>query len=545
MLRGHIDFASRHRIEGWVLDTEDPQTPLSLLITVNDELAARVLANGYRADLEKSGIGGGRHGFAAALKPNLAPSGPCVISVLRETTGEHCPLSPIAVQGPVRFDQAVQDEFAAVLGAYETEAELRARLDFLARQTDRLLQLDADRRSRRTERAARRQFRWRWSPGLQSAAADLPSPPPITLPLRALVIDDTLPAVARDAGSNAVLSHMRALQRLGYEITFAPADMAAGDETPLEALGIACCHAPWHASVEEVMRRETGGFDLVYLHRISTASRYLAMARHYMPRARLVYSVADLHHLRLARQAEAEQRPELLALSRRVQNAELAAAWSADAVITHSSAEAELLRRYVPASRVHVVPWSVPPRPTTMPFAERRGLAFIGGYSHTPNVDAALWLVDEIMPLVLQRDPAIECLLVGSNMPTELRRPRPGVVAIGQVADLAEVFDRVRLTAAPLAYGAGAKGKVLDSLAGGVPCVCTPVAAEGLDLPPELAALVAAEPPGLARLIARLHDDAALNGRCRDAGLAYVAEKLSEQRLDTLMREVAALPAGQ
>jgi hypothetical protein len=57
-------------------------------------------------------------------------------------------------------------------------------------------------------------------------------------------------------------------------------------------------------------------------------------------------------------------------------------------------------------------------------------------------------------------------------MPAAVRRlAGPGVLALGQVAELAEVFDRVRLTVAPLRYGAGVKGKVLDSLAAGVPCV--------------------------------------------------------------------------
>ena len=70
-----------------------------------------------------------------------------------------------------------------------------------------------------------------------------------------------------------------------------------------------------------------------------------ALARRYMPRARILYSVADLHHVRLERQAAVEERPELLAASRRVRLEECTAAWSADAVITHSAEEAELLRR--------------------------------------------------------------------------------------------------------------------------------------------------------------------------------------------------------
>ncbi len=85
-------------------------------------------------------------------------------------------------------------------------------------------------------------------------------------------------------------------------------------------------------------------------------------------------------------------------------------------------------------------------------------------------------------------------------MPDGLRAAeRPGLRMLWHVSDIAKVLSRVRLKVAPLLFGAGVRDKVLESLAAGVPCACTPVAAEGLDLPP-------AE---LARVIHRLHEDAA------------------------------------
>src|SRR6185437_16188603 len=68
-----------------------------------------------------------------------------------------------------------------------------------------------------------------------------------------------------------------------------------------------------------------------------------------------------------------------------------------------------------------------------------------------------------------------------------------------------EVFDRVRLTVAPLRFGAGIKGKVLNSFAAGIPCVMTPIGAEGLSLDRELQNLVATSAEELADKIAKLH----------------------------------------
>jgi glycosyltransferase involved in cell wall biosynthesis len=265
--------------------------------------------------------------------------------------------------------------------------------------------------------------------------------------------------------------------------------------------------------------------------------KYGELARYHNPKARRIYSVADLHHLRFARQASAEDRPELLARSQWLRFIEYVAAVYADAVITHSSDEAQALAKQIPSGKIHTVRWSVPVQPTSRPFAERRGIAFIGGYSHEPNLDAARWLIDEIMPQVRKRKPDIECFLVGSNLPEQIRRLcGNGVTAVGYVKDLAETFNKVRLTVAPLNFGAGIKGKVIESLAAGVPCVCTPLAAEGLDFPQALQACVADNAKGLASLICDLHEAQTKNEVCGRAGLDYVSEIFSVERLDIGMR---------
>ncbi len=213
---------------------------------------------------------------------------------------------------------------------------------------------------------------------------------------------------------------------------------------------------------------------------------------------------------------------------------ECTAAWSADAVITHSAEEAALLRDAVPGASVHVVPWAVPVSPAgrrAAPFRRPGGVAFIGHGAHAPNADAASWLVEEVMPLVWQADPAIGCVLVGSALPERVRTlAGPGVTVLGHVPDLRTVFDRVRLTVAPLRFGAGIKGKVLTSLAARTPCVMTPVAAEGLDLPPVLRDLVAQDAAGLASLIVRLHGDEARVRAAARAGAAFDAPHVQRGR---------------
>lgn len=528
-LRGVLDHVSHGRITGWAWDSDQPDSPVSVVLSANDQVLGRVLANRYRPDLEKAGIGNGKHGFELWLPTPLSVLQRHAISARIEGPGTHIKRSPRILEASTAFDRSTRETIDQLLSVVADEADFVRRLTFLTDQADRLRQRYANYSSGAEERQRRQRLGW------QEQSAKLKGMPPAPPKPRALVIDEGMPLGGHDAGSNAVLSHMRSLQRLGYAVSFAPSNLR-GDSRLLEEEGITCCVHPWYATIEEVLRRQRNGFDVVYMHRGATASRYVALARDHQKRARLLYSVADLHHLRLSRQADIEGRPELRSYSEHVRIKELSAAWQADAVITHSSVEAEILRRHMPAEKVRVVPWSLIPNPTAVPFAERRGLAFIGGYGHRPNVDAALWLVDSVMPEIEAFGGSLPCLLVGSNMPDVLRNlQRHDVEPVGHVERLSAVFDRVRLTVAPLSFGAGVKGKVLDSLAAGVPCVCTPAAAEGMDLPQALLDLVGSTPVDLARSIRALHNDEALNRACSEAGLAYIADCTSETRVDALL----------
>jgi glycosyltransferase involved in cell wall biosynthesis len=551
--RGYLEEASLTQVRGWAWDPGRPDEPIEIEVLVGDEVVARLPANRYRADLEAAGIGDGRRGFEVAIPGALSPLARHAIVVRAAEGGVPLENAPTIIEPATQFDDGFAQAVANAVAAVDAPVEQDRVLDFLAAQMERVLQLRADAQSQRKSRQAHQLFCRRWGPG---AAAPADDPGAVGDPgLRALVIDEEVPAVDRDAGSQAILSHMRALQALGYAVSFvagqlflpggAPTETVAGIAA-LEREAIVCCRLPAYASVEEVLRRQAQCFDVIYLHRLSNAAKYLALARQYCPRARVVYSVADLHHLRLARQARVEERDDLLAESHRLRLVECMAALSADAVLTHSAHEADLLRRAVPGAAVHVVPWAVETRPGTPndgPWDDERrnGVAFIANYGHEPNEDAARFLAEAIMPLVWRRDPAIACVLAGSRMPASIRRlarpgPQTALLTLGHVPDLAAVFDRVRLTVAPLRYGAGVKGKVLASLAAGLPCVMTPIAAEGIALPAALSACVGASAAELAEAILRLHADRTARRAAARAGLSLIATDFAAPRVTAALK---------
>jgi len=534
---GTIDRVDLRHMSGWALGESGP---VSLLISDNNALLCRVLANRYRKDLDEAGLGNGRHAFEVELPGGgLSPFERHVIRIRRESDGADLFGSPFVIEASNVLDTTAKAYLADLFGRAKLHEDLVTTIDFLAGETASLMARIGDLDSRTADRRAYMTFLDRWRrrlPDAEAAIATGEAPKPV---LRALVIDERIPKSDRDAGSKAILSHIRCLQRLGYEVTFAASlemrDKSA-DLSALTDIGVICCQTPYYISVEDILASQPDSFDVIYLHRVHNAVKYTELARAYSRKAKLVYSVADLYHVRFERQAQSQDRPELSALAQRMKRAEFLSAAAADSVITHSTFEQAELTKHIPPTKIHVVPWTIEATPITTPYAQRSGLAFIGSYSHQPNLDAAHWLISEIMPQVRRHDPTIICYLVGSDMPDDLRKfCVDGVEAIGFVEDLSTIFERVRLTIAPLAFGAGVKGKVLESLASGLPCVCTPIAAEGIALPPELQAFVAGDVSALVHAVRRLHGDEATNRKCADIGLSFIREGFSDAAITALL----------
>ena len=507
-LTGFLDTATKLRIAGWARDAAHPATPVELEVSDNGGVIARVTANQFRQDLLAAGVGDGRHGFELRLTAGLAPDRRHEIRVRRAADGAELPGSPIVVEATVAPDAAMLTRRAieAAVDGAGSGAEADALLGTLRAAMVRL----------RARRAA---------PETGPNETGLLAWADPRRRRHALMIDGRLPRPEQDAGSNAVLGHIDALRTLGWTVEAIGADELAAPADAIATLaahGAAALGLPEVTSVEDALRTRPEGFDLIYLHRLANAESYAWLARRYQPRARLIYSVADLHHLRLERQARLAGDLNLMAEAQVVKARELAAMRAADVVLTHSPTEAALLAREAPGARVHVVGWAETPRPVAVPFSARNGIAFIGGQSHGPNADAVRWLAEEIMPLVWARAPDLRCYIVGEGWDRAIEGADPRIRLLGPLRRLDGLFDMVRLTVAPLRFGAGIKGKVLSSLAAGIPCAMTSLAAEGMPLGPVLRPLVAADAAGLAALLVRLHGDAAAQEILRAAGLAMV-----------------------
>jgi glycosyltransferase involved in cell wall biosynthesis len=176
------------------------------------------------------------------------------------------------------------------------------------------------------------------------------------------------------------------------------------------------------------------------------------------------------------------------------------------------------------AERVRVNPFAVELPAALDAVEEPDTIAFVGNYTHPPNVDAALWLGRDIVPRIAALHPSVRLSLIGPYAPPEVRGLEgPRVRVLGAVRDLESLLRRTCVVVAPVRTGGGMRMKVLHAMALSKPVVTTRRGAEGLGLDGVAAPIeVAANAEGLARSCVRLLRDAgarhALGARAR----AYV-----------------------
>jgi GT2 family glycosyltransferase len=342
---------------------------------------------------------------------------------------------------------------------------------------------------------------------------------------RVLVIDHCTPTPNQDAGSVTAFNLMLLLREMGYQVTFIPEDnfLYIPEYTAaLQRVGVEVLYAPYVTSVLQHLETCNDRYDLAFLFRPGVVERHVKTIRNHCPKAKVLFHTVDLHFLRMQREAEQQMDNSKLKSANEMKQRELAAISASDATIVHSTAEFELLHTLLPDVRLHVSPliMDIPGKSHT--FAERRDIVFVGGYQHAPNIDAVQYFVLEIMPLLSKKLPGVRFYAVGSKAPAEIQAlASEDVIITGFVEDLNHLLDKMRVSVAPLRYGAGIKGKIGTAMAVGLPVVATSLAAEGMSLSVGENILVADGAEEFANTIAKIYRDEALWNHISQNGIEF------------------------
>jgi GT2 family glycosyltransferase len=359
-----------------------------------------------------------------------------------------------------------------------------------------------------------------------------------------LVIDHHLPMSDKDAGSVRMFHILNILRQLGHRVTFIPDNLANippyGGE--LQKSGIEIIYYPYIKKVRDYLISYGPEFDAVVLSRCEFACKHIADARLYAPRSRIIFDTVDLHFLRTDREAQITSDPDTRERARQQQDLEYSLIDQADETWVVSSVEQKLLREARPGKSIEIVPTIAEVPGSKTPFALRRDWLFIGGFQHTPNIDAVIFFLEKIYPLVKERLPGAKFYVIGHKAPPEvLALATENIIFTGLQPDVRPFFESVKLSVAPLRYGAGIKGKINQSMGFGVPVVASSLAVEGMGLIDRDDVLVADEPEAFARALIELYQSEELWNRLSENGIkktrAFYSVDAAREKLETLFTE--------
>jgi GT2 family glycosyltransferase len=355
---------------------------------------------------------------------------------------------------------------------------------------------------------------------------------------RILMIDACTPTPDKDAASTVVSFYMKIFTSLSCKATFMPAAnfLYLDPYTPnLQSIGIECLYAPEVVDVESHLRERGSEYDVVILFRLQFAAKYIDVIRERCTRAVVIFNPIGLHYLREERQAIVEGSAELAQQANRTKTLEFETVRKVDGTIVVSETEREILNREISGAHVTTIPILFSIKGNRAPFDERRDVFFLGSYQHKPNVDAVLYFVRSIWPLVRQKLPEAKFYVLGSNVTEEILSEEilglatDDVVVVGYVKDLSHYLDRCRMSVVPLRYGTGMDSKIGTSMSYGVPCVATSIAVEGLGLKQGENILVGDTPESFAQEVVTLYTDKGLWDHLSIRGLSFVETHWSIQ----------------
>ena len=359
------------------------------------------------------------------------------------------------------------------------------------------------------------------------------------------MLDHYVPTFDRDAGSRQMYCYVKILQNLGYMIHLL-GDNRLHDEpytSAFQQLGVEVLYGSEYGpnNLMKWFQDNSRFISYAFLNRYHIAVNYFPLIRQY-PNIKLVYYGHDVGHIRLQRAFEVSGDQSLLPEIDLTKKQEMALYSSSDVNLCVGDFEYAYLKKAVPNIPLYNMPIFIYDRfiESFEPFENRKDLLFVGGFNHPPNKDGVLWFVKDILPSLIEHIPDIKFHIVGSNTPNEIRKlAGEHVIVDGFVSDeeLNRLYRSCKVVVAPLRYGAGVKGKIIEALYNRSVVVTTAIGAEGIPSDNHPFA-IADSPVDFANAVVNVYTDRNLWESYLRNSLAMIKSTYSYENAVKLMTEI-------
>lgn len=366
-----------------------------------------------------------------------------------------------------------------------------------------------------------------------------------------LVVDHYVPTYDKDAGSRCIYDYLKLFVSVGYNVKFIGDNFYKSEPytTALQQMGIEVLYGDYYYNHWKDWIRENGQyFDYVLLSRPHISIKYIDLIRS-CSRAKIIYFGHDLHYLRGMREYRLHGNRQVLKDADEWKKMELELMRKADVSYYLSQVELDEIAKLDATVRTRRVPIHIYSQMPAVSYcaADRKDILFVGGFGHPPNTDAVKWLAAEIMPLVWKDNSDIVLHVAGQNPPQEIRElsgPRVRIHGFVPDKELEAMYRSVKLAVVPLRFGAGIKGKIIESMKRGVPVVTTEIGIEGIEGAEKLVK-IGKDAQELAEAVVKLYGDEKSLEKMSQEEWQYIAQNYSFRQAVEILRKDFWFSSGE
>ena len=306
-----------------------------------------------------------------------------------------------------------------------------------------------------------------------------------------LIIGFVWPEPKSSAAGSRMMQLIQVFQSENYKITFASPCAKSDNAFNLESIGVDVVDIDLNNSSFDDFIKELNP-NIVLLDRFMMEEQFGWRITEQCPDALRILDTEDLHCLRKGRQQAFKhgEKFDVKYLFNDTAKREIASIYRCDLSLIISEAEIDILKhqfkvdeqllRYLPFMLDKI---SIDEQLSFPKFQDRDHFITIGNFLHEPNYNSVLYLKETIWPLIRKDLPTAEMHVYGayaSQKVNQLHNKKDGFLIRGFVEDVDQVMQQAKVCLAPIRFGAGLKGKLVDAMQNGTPCVTTTIGAEGL-----------------------------------------------------------------
>lgn len=358
-----------------------------------------------------------------------------------------------------------------------------------------------------------------------------------------VIIDSYLPRFDKESGSHRIYELIKIFKAMNFHLIFIPHN--GEPEQPYynlltgNGIEVVIRYIGWLTFKKHIVCASRNA-KYIWACRPRLNKKYGFIRKHNL-QAKWFYDTVDLHYIRLEREASLLQSKKKLVRAKRYKKLELALAKRADITVCITDVEQKLLQtegisNTIVIPNIHSQPLNI----VGNTFEESKDLLFVGSYDHPPNVDAVIWLCNDIMPAIWEQDASIKLHIIGNNPKEEvLSLANDKIEVHGYVENLQPFFNSCRIFVAPLRYGAGMKGKIGQSLSFGLPTITTDIGAEGMGLEHQKNILIANNANDFIKCLTELYHSKKLWEELRNNSILAIQDytpSVVKQKLESIFK---------